>query len=414
MPISTLSKPPNLRVGVHGHLLWLSVSLLVGWAMARYYELILLDLRVATDVQDHVEYLVRVRTDAYAWPANPGFHWLTWLLSGFSRDGARLLQAAPYALGLSWGASVYAAIRAARGIGLLGQERATASAKWTAVAAAVAACSLFSPPVRLLLASPNNYLGLLPPNVYHNSTLIVALPFAIAAFGLGVRQLRGDLRFGHDALLGLMLVAGALGKPSYAFAFVPAYGVLRLLQSRRLGAGRVLGGLVVALLPVLLLILGQARWIALHPEVSFHGESHIAFAFPAGWNMLLFLPNITALESTVLGLGSFALPLVAYAVRPAWLRQPCHQLAVLSTVFGFAQFMLVYEAGSRAGHGNFMWQVMAANHVLYWMVTLEVLRSQPATKSDWVRQVLLLSAVGLSIVSGLLYLSAIASTGTYQ
>ncbi|MFC7666763.1 hypothetical protein ACFQT0_04520 [Hymenobacter humi] len=62
-----------------------------------------------------------------------------------------------------------------------------------------------------------------------------------------------------------------------------------------------------------------------------------------------------------------------------------------------------------------MWQVMAANHLLYWVVALEVLRSpRPANQAGWARQVVLLSAVALSFMSGLYYMYAIATTGTYH
>ncbi|MFC7666762.1 hypothetical protein ACFQT0_04515 [Hymenobacter humi] len=211
-----------------------------------------------------------------------------------------------------------------------GSQGAAGARRWSATAvllAAVGACFFYTFPASWLIGGFDNYLGLLPPNVYHNSTLVAAMPFSIAAFGLGLRQWRAGsgASFWGDALLGLVLVGCALCKPSYAFAFVPAYGVLRLLHIRHQPVGRLLTGLALAVLPVLLVIVGQAQWIARHPEVSFHGESHVALAFPAGWKMLLFLTDVDGWDSLLLGLGSFALPLLAYALRPAWLRQPAHQ-----------------------------------------------------------------------------------------
>jgi hypothetical protein len=345
---------------------------------------------------------------------------VVWQLAGQTCEGPRLLHAATWVLGGAWGISTYLAIwagqllmRAAPATAQLPARAAWPSATG-AIVAAVAACLVFPPPVSTLLPeSADYYLGLLPPNVYHNSTLIGAMPFAIAALALAFRQLRRADRpgFGADAVLALVLMAGALFKPSFAFAFVPAYGLCRLLRGRR-ALLRHLAGLVVVAGPVLLLIVGEAWWIAAHPEVSIQGKSEFALAFPAGWKM--FLPQLTAGQAVLLGLGSFALPLLAYALQPAWLRQPAHQLALLSTFFATVQFLLVYETGQRAGHGNFTWQVVATNHWLYWLVVLETLHWQPVTRPTRIRQVILLSAIALSVMSGVVYLSTIGLMQTYR
>jgi hypothetical protein len=239
------------------------------------------------------------------------------------------------------------------------------------------------------------------------------MPFSVAAFGLGLCQLRAGAasRFWIDILLGGGLVAGALCKPSYAFAFVPAYGLLRLVQIKRHAWARVIASLSLSLLPVLLLIIGQSWWLSAHPEVMIYGKAEFALAFPAGWKHLL--PDYTAWQSLILGLGSFALPLVAYLLRPVWLRHQLHRLALVSTAVAFLQFMLVYETGERAGHGNFTWQVIAANHILYWVVAFATLNWRPASKAEQVRRAILLIAIAASTINGLVYMYAIVTTGSY-
>ena len=143
-----------------------------------------------------------------------------------------------------------------------------------------------------------------------------------------------------------------------------------------------------------------------------HGKSEVGFAFPAGWKT--FMPNLTTEQAVLLGLDSFALPLLAYMLRPNWLRKPAHQLVVLSTIFATTQFLLVYETGGRAGHGNFIWQVVATNHWLYWLVALETMYCQATTISERIRQFILVCGIAASIVSGIIYLSAIGTTGTYH
>ena len=393
-----------------------AISTFVGLGMVWYYQWLLLDLHIMTDVQGHVDYLLQVCSQGYPWPANPGFHWVTWLLAGQNCDG-RLLHVGTWTLGLCWGVATYLTIR-------VGQQYIQAEAKptltpehraWSdttvAIVAAVAACLVFPPPANTFVDNSfSHYLGLLPPNVYHNSTLVGAMPFAIAALGLALRQLRGRNRFGADALLGLVLAAGALFKPSFAFAFLPAYGICRLLRGRQ-ALVRHLAGMVLVSVPVVLVIIGQTWWIAHHPEVSLGGKSNFAIAFPAGWKM--FLPELTAGQAFMLGLSSFALPLLAYGLRPGWLAKPAHQLLLLSTFFATIQFMLVYETGDRAGHGNFTWQVIATNHWLYWLVLLEALNWRARTKSERVRQFVLVTAIALSLASGIVYFSEIGLTGSY-
>lgn len=406
------------RSRVWWHLLWLAVGALASVAMAKYYYWLLVELHVELDVQGHIEFITNVCAKGFAWPPNPGFHWLTWLAAGRECEVEILSRATTLVLGGCWGASVY--LTSLVGNSLVTRHllphTAVVPSRWArvilAALASVAACVMFPPTVSFLIGSPDNYVGLLSPNVYHNSTLIAAMPFSIAAFGLGVRQLRPGIASSLwvDTLLGWVLVGGALCKPSFAFAFVPAYGLLRLVQGRRHPLGSLVAGLTLALLPVLLLIVAQAWWLATHPEII-QDKVVFALSFPAGWK--LFLPDLSAWESFRLALGSFALPLVAYALRPAWLRQPMHQLALVSTVVAFVQFMLVYETGGRAGHGNFTWQVMAANHVLYWVVALAALNWQPHTTAGRVRQVVIITIVALSAINGLFYMSAIGSTGEY-
>ena len=393
-----------------------AISMFVGLGMVWYYQWLLLDLHIQTDVQGHVDYLLQVCSQGYPWPANPGFHWVTWLLAGQNCDG-RLLHVGTWVLGLCWGGAAYLSME-------VGQEfmqaesapsRSLSPGAWAdttaAIAAAVAACLVFPAPANTFVDNSfSHYLGLLSPNVYHNSTLVGSMPFAIAALALGVRQLRGHSRYGVDFLLGLVLASGALFKPSFAFAFLPAYGICRLLYGRR-ALVRHLAGLLLVSVPVVLVIIGQTWWISKHPEVSIGGKSNFALAFPAGWKM--FLPELTAVQAFMLGMSSFALPLLAYGLRPSWLAKPAHQLALLSTVFATIQFLLVYETGDRAGHGNFTWQVIATNHWLYWLVVLETLHWQARTKSERIRQVILVVAIAMSMASGIVYMGEIGLTGSY-
>ena len=133
-----------------------------------------------------------------------------------------------------------------------------------------------------------------------------------------------------------------------------------------------------------------------------NGASTLALGWPAGWRT--FVPTFGAGRVAACAASSLLLPAVAYALRPHWLRSRLHQLAVGSLLAGLLLFMLVYETGPRALHGNFVWQVIAASHVLHWLIVLDALAWVPATPGQKIRHRVLLAVVAIEVLSGLVYL----------
>ena len=389
-------------------LLGLAVAVLA----AGYYWLLLVKLGWITDIQLHVGMLRKVLRGPGSVPANFGFYAVVRVASGFSEQPARLLATAIGVVGLAWGAVV--AVSGYSGAGLLdmpvADEGGTAgkSSPVLALLAAVGSCLLFPLPA----STGGWYLGLLPPNVYHNSTIICALPFSVLAFVLGVKRLSATRppALADDLVLSLVLVVGAAFKPSYAFAFGPAYAGLFLTRFGRRPAA--LGRLAVALLPVLLVIAGQLLWTRQHPHDTLNGASILALGWPAGWRTLV--PGFGPARVAACAASSLLVPAVAYALRPAWLRHRAHQLALGSLLAGLLLFLLVYETGLRAQHGNFTWQVVASSHVLHWVILLEALRWVPADAGQGRRKKLLLALLAIEVLSGLVYLVSSLFRGVYQ
>jgi hypothetical protein len=207
------------------------------------------------------------------------------------------------------------------------------------------------------------------------------------------------------------LVISAIFKPSFAFGFVPAYGLMLVFKTRFRVAS--LMAHAWPLIPVVLCIFLQSRYIATHPEASGGGQgSTFALAFPAGWNT--FLPDLPNLQVWLLFASSFALPVLTYVLKPSWLRRTSHQLAILAVLIAFAQFMLVYEEGIRAGHGNFTWQVVAALHLLYWVVLHDAFTNPwGLTRLARTCHLLLLAALGTCLISGGIYLYRITEIRNY-
>lgn len=385
--------------------------MLFGCFMAVYYWYILLVVKVPTDILEHVQYLAQqVCTEHQPMRANSGFHYAVWLLAGFSCDYALLVETAILFLGACWGATVYVSARVGLELTSENQEPLLHDTRRIALVlfVAVASCVLFPLPV----AKSIYYLGLIPPNVYHNPTWLSGLPLNMAIFGLAVRQLkseRTDLR--AEALISLLLVGSTLCKPSFAFIFAPAYVLLRVARHNWRQWPALALALTVALLPATLLILGQAKWIAAYPQTTPGGAAHFVLAFPAGWHRVM--PDLSWERVLLRVFSSFALPGLAYYLQPDWLKRIPHQLALLCSGIGFLIFMLVCETGIRATHGNFMWQAIYGNHLLYWVVAASAVDWQPTSATERKRRKIILAAVLLSLASGILYLAIIVVRKSY-
>ena len=386
---------------------------LVGVATAAaatgYYWVLIRKLGRATDVQAHVAILYHACVGNGSVASNFGFYQLVHVASGFSCERPRLLNTAIVVLAVAWSGVVVASCYA--GFGLLKQRALAhhlpgdARQKAVGLLAAVASCLVFPLP----LNSADWYLGMLPPNVFHNSTIISAMPFSILAFGGGVRRLAGRAAatWADDLLLGLLLVVGAIFKPSYAFAFGPAYALLFALKFRFQPAQLV--RLALLLLPLTLVVAGQLAWTTHHPQDTLNGASVLAVGFPAGWHT--FVPRYGGWQILACVAGSFLLPVAAYGLRPDWLKRPAHQLALLSLLVGFGLFMLLHETGRRALHGNFIWQVVAANHVLHWLIILEVFAWVPTRRNPSRKRQLLLGLIAIEGLSGVSYLLKLLLVG---
>ncbi len=389
------------------------LALATALAAAGYYLLLLWKLEWITDIQLHVGMLQNALRGQGSVPTNFGFYAVVRIASGFSERPGYLLAAAIGVIGLAWGGLVAASGYAGADLlerRLVGEEvAASLPGPLLALLAATGSCLVFPLPASF----EGWYLGLLPPNVYHNSTIICALPFNVLAFWLGVKQLaviRRPAALTDDVVLALVLVIGAIFKPSYAFAFIPAYAVLFMRQfGLRLP---VLGRLAVALLPVLLVIAGQLLWTRQHPHDTLYGASNLALGWPAGWRT--FVPGFGPARVAACAASSLLVPVAAYALRPAWLRRRPHQLALGSLLAGLLLFLLVHETGLRARHGNFIWQVVAASHVLHWVILLEGLAWVPTDPAESRRKKLLLGLLAIEVLSGAVYLASSLVRGVYQ
>jgi hypothetical protein len=264
-------------------------------------------------------------------------------------------------------------------------------------AAAAAACLLLA----LAMAFPkwwdwpNNYLGQVNPNVWHNPTAIFAAPLVLLVFLEAMKYLDAP-RLQTAASLGICSALCALAKPNYLLAFYPCFGVallavaVREWRQGRLSVPAAFGHAAAAFAPPV----GVLAWQFLR---TFGGENQVVFE-PFG----VWLEYMEWYYIPVAILSGVAFPVTVAVLFP---RQTWRDRRTLFSwcVLGVAlvQFALLAEMpDDRHRSGNFGWALVAAGYVLF-VESCRLLGRQPRG----VRIGLSFAVLVAQAVSGAFYLA---------
>jgi len=258
----------------------------------------------------------------------------------------------------------------------------------------------------LPLPSMNWYLGQFPPNVWHNSTTIATMPFAVMLFFHSATFLETG-RARQLLPTAIYCALGLMTKPSVFFAFAPIFPLFALA---RFGPGR---RFLQACIPVAVgasLLLGYMALMFFTPLYE-HGAG--------GWQPQLGLGwlDVWRLHSSNIPLSildSVALPLLFLLAYP---RQCLGDLkvryAAALLAFGVLLFAVVQETGDWAISGNMSWQNIMYNYLLHCAVVVafvRIKREQPRWRA---RDYALLVAFSAQAALGALYILNIFRTGDY-
>lgn len=313
--------------------------------------------RLQSDLPAHV-LIAQSSSRTGSFPGDGLYFLLLALVTGFTGSLAALKTAAVIVLALAVGAKVLLSIAFAR------SELAPRAA-----AGALAAVGFLS--LAFSLPTQTEYVGQLPPNVWHNSTSIFLMPFALALFWCSLRFLRtGDVRWlGWSAAA---LAANVVTKPSLVLAFLLAFPLLAARRfSWRSRAGRGAVGLLA--LAVALLAAQYAYVYFIAPDAG-----HVAGVETATSSVTIAPGRVwRGLSASVplSFLASFAFPLAALAAyRRRLLESDAVRYALVLAAGALIIFGLLAETGPRALHGNFGWGVIVANYILFLAVLVQVAR----------------------------------------
>ncbi len=390
-PSSSPSVPP------YPHLTLVIFTLAV-FAAAYLVFCTVLSADIPTDIQSHLRHVAAAARGDLDWPVNALYFWSVYAVSGFSSDPEALGTASAIVLALS------VAVKAAITLGMI---RAINSRVSIGHAVILAACLqlAFSLPGPGLVVAGNYYLGQIPPTVWHNSTTIFLVPFALALFWVQWQDLEAENARLRPWIYGLVAL-NILAKPSFFLAFAPTVLVLHLVRyGIRLETVRRLGPTFfgLALIGVQFALVYRYQ----HGTID-SADSATAIGFLDVWS--LFVPKTLVPLAIV---TSLLFPITFFAVKRGTIRRTGPIFAILLVGVSLLIFMFLKETGPRFAHGNFFWQSVVASYVLFVMAAAEFSKCLRGGGWSW-RETLIAAVFGLHLISGGVYLARIFLTHNYN
>lgn len=261
----------------------------------------------------------------------------------------------------------------------------------------------FLKPLGIFLSADNMYMGYYVPNVWHNSTILCMMPFAIACYLLSVKQFK-QYTNRRNKYISLFLVLSVLVKPSFFFVYVIAYPIIMLSQY---GLSKTFSK---SLLP---LLAGGICLVYEYVTIYYSGVND-------GSSVVIDIAQLFTLDfwqSHILYLVvSLSLPLLFLCLYGRTIvRDPEFWFVLIMLVCGLGIMWCCREMGPRATHGNFGWQTIAAMWFVYFYMLKTVTNSEALSlpQRGGYSQRTILIIFGLHVIMGFVYLGKFLVTKNF-
>lgn len=261
----------------------------------------------------------------------------------------------------------------------------------------------FLKPLGIFLSADNMYLGYYVPNVWHNSTILCMMPFAIACYLLSVKQFK-QYTDRRNKYISLFLVLSVLVKPSFFFVYVIAYPIIMLGQY---GLSKTFSK---SLLP---LLAGGICLVYEYVTIYYSGVND-------GSSVVIDIAQLFTLDfwqSHILYLVvSLSLPLLFLCLYGRTIvRDPEFWFVLIMLVCGLGIMWCCRETGPRATHGNFGWQTIATMWFVYFYMLKTATNSEVSSSSQrgGYSQRVTLIIFGLHVIMGFVYLGKFLVTKSF-
>lgn len=241
------------------------------------------------------------------------------------------------------------------------------------------------------LNSVHVYLGNISPNQWHNSTLILAMPFNLLLFYFALKNIKSEKTTPFLWVAGLS-AASIICKPNYALAFLPVFFALIVffkVKERQYLRGAIQGALVI--IPSIIIL--AAQWYLTFVQNDLHqvGAKTVVAPFFVWSN---YTPHI-------------AISLLLSLLFPVYILIFFYRKMDLYLIASWLVFLVALVTASvfselpNWGAGNYFWGAIAANYILF-VFSTKLLLSEPI---GW-RVKLGYATFSLHFVSGFLLLAS--------
>ena len=216
------------------------------------------------------------------------------------------------------------------------------------------------------------YLGQLAPNVWHNSTVIFLAPFSIILFFETMNFLSQKANStSQQFFIFILVLLNAVIKPSFLFIIIPAVFVLLAYRFSTLNFKQILqlilpymtGLLFIALQYFLIYKLNTAKSV-----ISAKENSSVILSPFEMWNHFSANMPVAFITSCL-----FPIVYVAYT-KGAVFKNQLVSFAGINFLFAILIWILFIETGFRRYHGNFYWQVVIANYLLFFTILIDFIQ----------------------------------------
>ncbi len=343
---------------------FLNKTFLTGLGVAAAFSglvyLLIYKIYVPTDIQEHAVMALAILKNQNTYPPNFLYFFLLLLFAKFYWGLNELLLVSLVVLTVSFSAkyffSYYFFIKQL----FSGTYNSKIIILSTIGSLFLAFC--FSLPGVNLITKGYYYVGQIPPNVWHNSTEMFLIPFVIWLFiEMGNLISKPTLR---SVILCTLLVALNISiKPSYFFCIGPLFPLF-LLYQYRLSAQFFLGMIPIA--AGFLLLFLQFYYIFLINMGSVYKTEKSSVVFSRPFEIWLLSTNGSMIP--LLFLSSCLFPILVF-LRLERKKDFYEYFSISSFVLGLLIFIFLKESGPRELHGNFGWQAIVCNFILFLVAT---------------------------------------------
>ncbi len=354
----------------------------------------ILFLDIPTDIQGHI-YGLKVVIRHHQFPIPPLYYFLLYLFSGFSLDTIALNKSAIFLLSFSVAMKYYYSVKLT--------EQLVIKQKNTPLLNLLIWLLLFSAPV--LYNYRQMFIGRIPINLWHNSTTIFLIPFALLLFHHSLCFLKKSIPVKKDILLLVFFgFLNVLIKPSFLFAFLPAFIIMAFVihgyQSRMFKSSLI----IVFTIGVFVLLEYYTIYkMDILDSIRFKNDEKGIDIRPFFTMLYLSHNNIAAL---ILNSGvSLLFPFIYLGLFYKEMKKDTDiQYTFWVFFFSLLIAVLVTEKGIMAYFGNFMWQLYVCNFILFLVLVKYGYEKVRILGVKNKKSIMIIAAFSLHLLSGLFYM----------